>query len=574
MVSALVFLMYAIVGPFAILNLYAKTLMRRAYQNQILLKIAASIVSLGVGCQIAYKYRSYHTFIWLTSSLLTLLLNYWYVIPLLLIYILPILHKIIQHWLSLVEIFSKKLLQPSSTKFRQLLPSIWTFESNEKLWPIESIRFMLTYGSIGPGLYCGYVIYSYLIFGISFNLCIVIAITFLITTTSWHVLDAIDRDLYPFIFAIILQYYIIPVKSALNIPLTILLTTFLFPFLNNLLTSNSIREFINNIRLLNSRTFFETNTIYKQFYSEFVNLFLTFYLTYSVFIVCLTSDISRLLTIAILGFLPIYLYTHFISLIIIEPNTIMFIFSSFILSKFILNRRNEEHFIYKYFLVIMLLTFYFAFIYPLLYHILRRLAFKSAKDMGLQLKLFRQNIHEKTSEFSNKYLHITYIHDPSKYFVLHVCNVIIAICLLTIVPINIILRLVLSVLSYLLIGRLLLTRGLEILGIFTALCTSITAGALVYAHYDNSLLLTMSIALITYISTLVIAFSMMYRFVQFVFIHIPFLNYLDRGLQKSYAFAWSYFDIVWPHIKASFNEVRIKIERSKINLFGRSKNRQ
>jgi hypothetical protein len=222
----------------------------------------------------------------------------------------------------------------------------------------------------------------------------------------------------------------------------------------------------------------------------------------------------------------------------------------------------------------MLLTFYFALIYPLLYHILRRSIIKSAKDIGFKLKFFREKITQKIFLFSEQYLRIVYIHDRSKYFILHLCNLIITICLLIILPINILLRIILSLLSYLLIGRLLLTRGLEILGILTSLCTSLTAGAHVYAYYDNSLLLTMSIALITYVSTLVIAFPMIYRLVQILFIYIPFVDYFDNYLQKLFAFTWSYFDIFWPHIKESFYEVKIQIEQSRINIFHQSENVQ
>lgn len=231
MASPLTLIMYAIVGPFAILKLYAKNLIRRAYGNQILLKSAASIVSLAVGSEVAFKYRTQQTFIWLTAGLFTSLLNYWYVIPLNLIYIVPIIEKLIRSWLAFIDLFAGKILQPYSTKFREFLPSIWTFESNRKLWPIESIRFMLTYGCIGPGLYCGYEIYSHLFLGISFNLCIGIGVSILVIMTLWRILEAIDRDLYPFLFAIIVQYYIIPVKSILNIPLTLLLTTVLFRWL-------------------------------------------------------------------------------------------------------------------------------------------------------------------------------------------------------------------------------------------------------------------------------------------------------------------------------------------------------
>ncbi|CAF4836092.1 unnamed protein product, partial [Rotaria sp. Silwood2] len=121
--------------------------MRQAYKNQILLKLAASIISVAVGSQIAYKYRYQHSFLWLTSSLLILLVNYWYIIPILLIYILPIINKLVNYWFKFIDLFSNRILRSNSTKFRQMLPSIWIFESNQKLWPIESIRIILVYAS-------------------------------------------------------------------------------------------------------------------------------------------------------------------------------------------------------------------------------------------------------------------------------------------------------------------------------------------------------------------------------------------------------------------------------------------
>ncbi|CAF2873517.1 unnamed protein product [Rotaria sp. Silwood2] len=548
--------------------------MRQAYKNQILLKLAASIISVAVGSQIAYKYRYQHSFLWLTSSLLILLVNYWYIIPILLIYILPIINKLVNYWFKFIDLFSNRILRSNSTKFRQMLPSIWIFESNQKLWPIESIRIILVYGSVGPAIYCGYEIYSYLFFGISFNICISISVIILVTTTLWHILEAIDRHLYPFIFAIIIQHYIIPIKSFLNIPLTLLLTTFLFPFLNNLLISNSIQEFIHNITLLNFRTFLEGNNNYKRFYCEFVNLFITFYLLYYIFIDCLFNNVSWLLTILIICFLLIYLYTNLIYIILYQPNIIMFLFSFFIVCKYIIFRRIDDHFISKFFLLIMILTFYFALIYPLLYHILRRSIIKSANNVGLKLQLFREKINQQTVQFSQKYLRITYIHDPTKYFILHLCNTTIAICFLIILPINILLRIILSLLTYLLIGRLLLTHGLEILRILTSLCISITAGAHVYDRYNNSPILTMSIALISYICTFVIMFPMIYRFLQIILIYFPLVNYLNDFLHNLFSYTWSYFDIFWPHIKESFNEVKTQIEQSRINIFQHSRNVQ
>lgn len=572
MASPLTLIMYAIVGPFAILKLYAKNLMRRAYGNQILLKLAASIVSLAVGSEIAFKYRTQHTFIWLTSGLFTSLLNYWYIIPLNLIYIVPIVEKMIRSWLSFIDLFAGKILRPYSTKFREFLPAIWTFESNRKLWPIESIRFMLTYGCIGPGLYCGYEIYSHLFLGISFNLCISIGGTILVVTTLWRILEAIDRDLYPFIFAIIVQYYIIPIKSILNIPLTLLLTTVLFPFLNNLLISHSIQDFINNLKLLHFRTFLEGNVHYKQFFSEFSNIIISIYLTYSVMNVCFTIKVSWFLIISILGFLPIYLYTNFIRLMLIEPNTLMFLFTSFLLSKSILLRSNDDHFISKYFLLIMILTFYYALIYPLLYHILRRSFIKSANAIGLKLKSSRETIHQYIQQITEQYLRITYIHDLSKDLILHLCNLSLSLCVLIFIPINLFVRMIFALICYLLIGRILFTRGLEILGMLVGLCTSLTAGVHVYAYYENSLLLTMSIGLITYVSTLVIAFPMIYCVIQLLIICFPWSEVVHYYLKEIFRISWSYFDLIWPHILRSFDEVKEQIEKSKINIFRHSSN--
>ena len=561
--------MYAMVGPFAILKLYAKNLMRQAYENSFFWKLIASLVSLAVASQTAYEYQHRSIWLWSSGAFLTFLLNYWYLIPLLLIYVVPILHQMINSWILIVERICTHIIRPISTKFRQTLPSVWTFESSRKLWPIESICFMLNYGSIGPALYCGYAIYRHLCFGISFNLCISIGITLLLIRTLWSILEAIDRDLHPFLFVVILQYYILPFKSFLNIPLTLLVTTFLFPFLNRLLTSDSVKESIQNLKMLNYRTFLEANPVYKQFFSEFVNVVVTSYFSVHVLIICSISDVPWFVTIAVVCFLPIYLFTHLISIINMEPNMTMFLFSSFVLSRFIVHSRIEQHFIYKYFLLIMILTFYFALIYPLLYHILRRLTIKSAQQHGAQLRAHREKTYQHASDISNKYLRTTYVHDPSKFFILHLCNILLALTLLTLPPIHLIPRLSLALLSYLLIGRLLLTRGLEILATLISLCVSISAGAAVYAHYDYSLLLTISIVLITYVSTIVIAFPTAYRLLQGVFIYLPWTTALNQALQTAFTYSWSYFDVYWLHIRESFAEVKRQIEQSPLNRFRR-----
>ena len=561
--------MYALVGPFAIVKLYAKNLMHQAYGNSFPSKLIAFVVSLAVASQTAFEYRHRSILLWSSGAFLALLLNYWYLIPLLLIYVVPVLRKSTKYWMLIVERICTHVIRPLSTKFRQTLPSVWTFESSRKLWPIESVCFMLNYGSIGPALYCGYAIYRHLYFGTSFNLCIAIAITLLLIRTLWQLLEAIDRDLHPFLFMIILQYYILPIQSFLNIPLTLLVTTFLFPFLNRLLTSDSVKESIQNLKMLNYRTFLEANQTYKQFFTEFVNLVVSSYFTIHVLIICLTSDVPWLLTMAVLCFLPTYLFTHLTSIIAMEPNTTMFLFSSFVLSRYVLNSRLDQHFIYKYFLLIMILTLYFALIYPLLYHILRRLTIRSAQHYGLHLRSWREEIYQQVSHLSDTYLRTTYIHDPSKFFILHLCNILIALVLLTLLPLHLVPRLLLAPLSYLLIGRLLLTRGLEVLATLISFCASISAGAAVYAHYDYSLLLTMSIVLITYVSTMVVAFPTAYRLLQGVCIYFPWMTVLNQVLQTIFTYSWSYFDVYWTHIRESFDEVKRQIEQSRLNRFRR-----
>ena len=569
MASPLMLFMYALVGPFAILRLYARNLMRQAYKNSILLKLAASIVSLAVASQIAYEYRSRNTLRSVIYGLLAFLLNYWYLIPVLLIYLVPVIQNLLKLWLTMLNGVTAGIIRPGSTKLRQMLPSIWTFESNRKLWPIESVCFMLAYGAIGPALYCGYEVYSHLYFGISFNLCIAIGTTILVTTTLWNVLEAIDRDLHPFLFAAIVQYYIIPIKSLWNVPLTILVTTFLFPLLNKLLTSDSIRDLIQNLRLLHFRTFVEANANYKQFFSELINILISLYLPGRVLIVCLTSEISWLVTVSIMSFLPVYLYLRLIRLIKIEPNTLVFLSSSFVLSQYILSRRMENHFIYKYFLLIMILTLYFALVYPLVYHILRHATIHSSHQRGEQLKSTRESIHRTVSLIANRYLRFAYVHEPSKRFILHLSNVLIAVSFAMVLPVNLLVRLVVALLSYLLMGRLLMRRGLEILGTLLSLGTSIAAGAHVYTRYDRSLLLTMSITLITYVSTTIVAFPLVILCLQSLFVYFPWSNVLDQCLARLFAYAWSHLAVFWPHIKASCYQVKRQIEQSRINIFSR-----
>ena len=156
MASLLNILMLAIVGPLAILKVYAKSLIRQAYKNRILLKLLASIISLMVGSQIAYHYRYQYTCICLVCGLLGTLVNYWYIIPIVLIYIFPIIDKLVKSWFSFINLVSNNILRPHTKCICKILPSICLFESNQTLWPIESIHFILKYGVIGPAIYCAY----------------------------------------------------------------------------------------------------------------------------------------------------------------------------------------------------------------------------------------------------------------------------------------------------------------------------------------------------------------------------------------------------------------------------------
>ena len=147
----------------------------------------------------------------------------------------------------------------------------------------------------------------------------------------------------------------------------------------------SIEQLMTDLQLMNFRTYLEFDVNYKRFSAEMINLLITIYLIFQVFLYCLTSNFSWILTISLISFLSIYSYTNFIRLISILPNLIMFLISSIRLSKYIS---------YGYLFLITISMLYFILLYPLFYLLLRRLTIQFSNQIGLKLARIRERIHE------------------------------------------------------------------------------------------------------------------------------------------------------------------------------------
>ncbi|CAF4040356.1 unnamed protein product, partial [Rotaria sp. Silwood2] len=191
--------------PLVILNF-----IQRAYGNEMELKSIALIVSLAVASEITYKNRHREILLCLTSGLLAYLLMYLCFLPLLLVYLRPILRKLMQMWFSFFNAFFDNILRPYSKKLYQMLPSTWTFESEDKAWPITSIQFTIKIISLSTAVVLCLNIYSYLIFGMIINLYITIVIILVVIRTLWKFFDAIDLNLYPLIFILTILHFITP----------------------------------------------------------------------------------------------------------------------------------------------------------------------------------------------------------------------------------------------------------------------------------------------------------------------------------------------------------------------------
>lgn len=86
--------------------------------------------------------------------------------------IYPMLSKLIQLWFSFIDTFSDKILRSYSRKLCQMLPSVCTLESHDNIWLIRKFRRMIRCASFITAIYFGLKIYSYLCFGIIFNIYI------------------------------------------------------------------------------------------------------------------------------------------------------------------------------------------------------------------------------------------------------------------------------------------------------------------------------------------------------------------------------------------------------------------
>lgn len=356
-----------------------------SYSNKFEFKLMASMISLVTASEITYKYQQQQMLMRLAGGLFIHLVMFWCLIPLFLIYMYPALRNLVELWFCFIETFSHRILRTYSSRLCPTLPFAYRLQPDEHTWPIRNLRSTIKVVLVIMVIYFSLNIYTHLCFGIIFNLFITVAVTVFVLRTLWCLVDAIDYNLYPFLLIMIIQYFILPITSFVYIPILLVCTASLFPFLNQVLISHSIDQLINHIQLVNFRAYIELDDRYKQFSAEIINLFTTTFIAYHIFNACLTNNLSWVLTIATMSVLPAFLYISLISLIALQPSLIMFVISSIMLSQYI-----SDGIVF-----IIIWISYFVCIYPLIYLILRRLTMKLSNPIGSKLRLIREKIHAK-----------------------------------------------------------------------------------------------------------------------------------------------------------------------------------
>ncbi|CAF1404363.1 unnamed protein product [Didymodactylos carnosus] len=174
----------------------------------------------------------------------------------------------------------------------------------------------------------------------------------------------------------------------------------------------------------------------------------------------------------------------------------------------------------------------------------------------------RREIIMKKRKYIEQRLRIVY-NDKSR-LLLHVSNLIIstfAFKLTSQLSNSSLLRLTFPLISYLLIGKLLLNKGNEMIGILESLCTSLTAGSYIYGNYGHYLSVTIVIAFITYVSTSAIGLPILYRCIQTLLlpIHPSFINEFESILDQLFNYSWSYFGMIWTLMKRCHQKILLNL---------------
>ena len=550
-----------LIGPFVFLKVCIRNLMRRAYYNQVVFKVITVPLSVALAIQTAYTNRHQIIYISVFSGFFSFLLIYWCLIPLFLIFIYPRLNQLVRRWFVINDQLSQRFARPISLKFSQILPSFYKFESNRALWPVESIRFMLKIGAVGPAFYLSYHLFFYLCFGFCLNLFVSTCLLILLSITIWHWLGVIDRDLQLFLFAIIAQYYVVSKQSYWYIPLSFLITGLILALCNQLLTNLRVRSYVEQLKQLNFRTFFEIDVTYRRFFSEIVNAIIIFYFIAQI---SRSDEVPRSIQVIILVFVPIYLFRHLIQLISIQSSVVLFVVTAWLLTESILGYFLHYDFLSKYFLLIFILTCYFSLIYPTIYHIIRWLTICQSGKSQQWLDAVRIFSNKMFNGFDENYIRIRTIDQPCEYLILHFSNFLVASSIFCLLPINLVFRSFAAAGSYLFMGRLMFKSRLNLVAILASLYSSAAVAMLFFRTFGLVFFPMASVIFITFISTMFILVPLTYRCLQSILLIFPWTSHLEYCLEVFFDFFSAYVDLFNAHGQKNFLTVKREIERSKL----------
>lgn len=334
-----------------------------------------------IACEVVCKYNDYHSIIYLSTMFVINLLFCWYLIPALIRYVYP-------GYELLIELLNERLVKNLSVKLANRLPSIWQFESQDKLWLIQKLRRFIKLILFIQMISFRLRAYSYLSLSLIGDLYMTLGFILLMTKTSWNILDAFDHRLHPFILILTIENFI----PSVHLLIYLLLTAMIYPLFYSLLTSQSIEEIITYFQFMNFRAYLEFDIQYKQFFAELINLLISIYIAQRICTCCSMMNLSWTYTIILISCLWIYSYTKFIYLIIIQPNLVLLTITSIVFSRMFLNLHVSNS---KYLILVGFLLIYFMFLYPSIYLLVRQQIINSSTKFNSKLRSIRREIRRK-----------------------------------------------------------------------------------------------------------------------------------------------------------------------------------
>lgn len=145
---------------------------------------------------------------------------------------------------------------------------------------------------------------------------------------------------------------------------------------------------VDQIQLLNFRTYLEFDANFKRFLAESINVFLTMYFVHLGLQYCFINQLSWLSTMFVLSLFAVLFYTQFIDSISLLPNFIMFLTSSIMFFRC-------EYLTNGCLIKLLIAMIYSLLFFPIFYLLLRRWTLERSHTIGLKLQSIRERIHRR-----------------------------------------------------------------------------------------------------------------------------------------------------------------------------------